>query len=155
MTDANVSPSSRRWHPAGGITAGRRSLSRTECLLRLQDRTIGRLAMTAGALPHIAVIRYYLIRDTVFIDMGSAEVARSISGHVVALESGTSDADRQHEIWTVCAVGVPTPSAQAPVGETILAMHPELVSGWVETLVDPDGDSQGGVAKPPDPPRAH
>ena len=109
MTEVHVSPSASRWYPATGSCARRRGLSRTECLHWLQNRTVGRLAMTAGALPYIAVIRYYLIGETVFIDMGSPEVAESITGHVVALESGTSDADQQHEIWSVCAVGVTGP----------------------------------------------
>jgi hypothetical protein len=97
--------------------------------------------MTAGALPHIAVVRYYLIGETVFIDTGSAEVARSIVGNVVAFESGTSDTDRQHQIWSVCAVGVIAASKEATEHEIILEMHPELLSGWVDTLTEAASDS--------------
>jgi hypothetical protein len=99
--------------------------------------------MTAGALPHVAVIRYYVIGETVYIDMGSADAAWSITGHVVALESGTSDADQQHEAWSVCVVGVVAGSPDAPDGETILEMHPELLSGWVNTVTD--RDDEGGL----------
>jgi hypothetical protein len=95
--------------------------------------------MTAGALPHIAVVRYYLVGETVFIDTGSAEVARSMAGNVVAFESGTSGTDRQHDIWSVCAVGVVATSREAPEHEVILEMHPELLSGWVDTLTDSGG----------------
>jgi hypothetical protein len=92
--------------------------------------------MTAGALPHIAVVRYYLIGETVFIDIGSSEVARSIAGQVVAFESGTSDTDRQHQVWSVCAVGVVSRSTESPEEEIILEMRPEFLSGWVDTLME-------------------
>jgi hypothetical protein len=106
----------------------------------LQGGTVGRLALTAGALPHIAVVRYYLIGETVFIDIGSSEVARSIAGDVVAFESGTSDADRQHQVWSVCAVGVVSRSEESPEEEIILEMHPQLLSGWVDTLIELKND---------------
>jgi hypothetical protein len=82
------------------------------------------------------VVRYYLIGETVFIDIGSSEVARDITGHVVAFESGTSDTDRQHQVWSVCAIGVVVPSPECLEDEIILQMHPELVSGWVDTLIE-------------------
>jgi hypothetical protein len=96
--------------------------------------------MTAGALPHIAVVRYYLIGETVFIDIGSSEVARSIAGNVVAFESGTSDADRQYQVWSVCAVGVASRSEESPEDEIILEMHPQLLSGWVDTIIELKGE---------------
>ena len=132
MTDTDLAPSSYRLHPAHGNPARRRDLSRAECLYWLQTRTVGRLAITAGALPHIAVVRYYLIGETVFIDTGSPDIARTIEGHVVAFESGTSDADQQQAMWSVCAVGVIARSAEAAVGETILEMHPKLLRGWID-----------------------
>jgi hypothetical protein len=108
--------------------------------------------MTAGALPHIAVVRYYLIGETVFIDIGSPEVARGIAGNVVAFESGTSDADRQHQVWSVCAVGIVSRSAESPEEEIILEMHPQLLSGWVDTLVELKNDPKLRQAEgtPPD-----
>jgi Pyridoxamine 5'-phosphate oxidase len=134
MTNTHLAPSSDRGKPAEGVTARRRALSRTQCLDWMQYRTVGRLAITVGALPHIAVVRYYLIGETVFIDTGSPDIARSLAGHVVALESGTSDADQQQPTWSVCAVGVVAPSAETPDGETILEMHPELLSGWIDDI---------------------
>jgi hypothetical protein len=98
--------------------------------------------MTAGALPHIVVVRYYLIGETVFFDVGSSEVARTIAGTVVAFESGTSGTDRQHEIWSVCAVGVVAPAAETPEDEIILEMRPELLSGWVDTLTELNVDAE-------------
>jgi hypothetical protein len=97
---------------------------------------MGRLAMTAGDLPHIALVRYYLIGETVFIHLGSSEVARGIAGQVVAFESGTSDSDGQHQVWSVCAVGVISRSAESPEQEIILEMHPEMLSGWVDTVIE-------------------
>jgi Pyridoxamine 5'-phosphate oxidase len=130
----NSNAAAKPWYGAGGTIARRRALSRTECLHRLQGGTVGRLAMTAGALPHIAVVRYYLIGETVFIDTGSMEMARSVVGNVVAFESGSSDSDRQQQIWSVCAVGVVASSKEATDHEVIVEMHPELLSGWVDTL---------------------
>jgi hypothetical protein len=72
----------------------------------------------------------------VFIDTGSPEIAQAIAGHVVAFESGTSDADQQQATWSVCAVGVVAWSAEVPAGETILEMHPELLSGWIDRPAD-------------------
>jgi hypothetical protein len=109
----------------------------------MQSRTMGRLAITAGALPRIAMVRYYLIGEDLFIDTGSSEIARSVAGHVVAFESGTSDADQQQAMWSVCAVGVVVRSTEAPDGETILEMHPELLSGWIDGLTD---SGNAGVA---------
>jgi hypothetical protein len=86
-------------------------------------------------------VRYYPVGETIFIDVGSAEMARNISGHVVAFESGTSDADRQHEIWSICAIGVVARPGDAPDGETILEMRPDLLSGWVESWLGAVGDS--------------
>jgi hypothetical protein len=134
MTDSDLAPSSGRWHLPDGNPARRREVSRTECLHWLQSRTVGRLAITVGALPHIAVVRYYLIGETMFIDAGSAAIARRIAGHVVAFESGTSDADQQQAMWSVCAVGVVTRSAEAPDGDTIVEMHAQLLSGWIDRL---------------------
>jgi hypothetical protein len=108
---------------------------------------VGRLAMTAGALPHITVVRYYLIGETVFIDIGSSKLARSIAGNVVAFESGTSDADRQHQVWSVCAVGILSLSQESPEEETILEMHPRLLSGWVDTLLELKNNPKFGQAE--------
>lgn len=90
------------------------------------------MAVTAGALPHIEVVRYYLIGEMIFIDIGSAALARRLSGQVVALESGTAESDRQGDTWSVCAVGVVTPTREGPEEETILEMHPHLLTGWID-----------------------
>jgi hypothetical protein len=115
----------------------RQELSRHECLCRLQSGTVARVAITAGALPRIEVVRYYLIGETVFFDIGSSALARSIVGHVVAFQSGTVESDRQGDTWSVCAVGLVERPSELLDGETILEMRPELVSGWIDTLHDP------------------
>jgi hypothetical protein len=135
-----------RWSPAHSPPSGdedghprRQALSRDECLHRLQSGTVARVAITSGALPRIEVVRYYLIGETVFFDIGSSALASSIIGHVVAFESGTVESDRQGAAWSVCAVGVVAPPSELLIGETILEMRPELVIGWIDTL-RPDWD---------------
>jgi hypothetical protein len=55
---------------------------------------------------------------------------------VAAFESGTAGTGQHHEIWSVCAVGVVAAAAEAAEPGLILEMHPELLSGWIDTLTE-------------------
>jgi hypothetical protein len=115
----------------GGLR--RRPLSREECLGRLRLGTVARLARTEGALPHIEVVRYSLIGETIIFDAGSADLADRLTGHIVALESGATGADGPGDAWSVCVIGAVARSQGLPGGEAVLEMYPSLVHGWVDT----------------------
>lgn len=111
----------------------RQSLSRKQCFDRLRTARIGHVALTSGALPYIAVVRYYVVGEIVFFDAGSAVVSEAIIGHVVAFESGNAEsAGKSDESWSVCAVGVVVPAAESTDGQHIMELRPELMSGWYE-----------------------
>jgi hypothetical protein len=111
----------------------RRPLSRRECLQKLRGGTVARLAVTAGALPHIAVVGYSMVGGILCLDLGSGTDADKIAGSVVAFERG---ADGPGPAWSVCAVGVAVRGGAASRDEATLQLDPELLSGWTA----PGGD---------------
>jgi hypothetical protein len=111
----------------------RRPLSHEECLGRIRLGTVARLARTEGALPRIEVVRYSVIGETIIFDVGSADLAGRLIGHVVALESGATGADGPDDAWSVCAVGVVSRLPGSSEDETVLEMYPTLLNGWVDT----------------------
>ena len=144
MTTTNILPENGALRISTAGRPPRRSLMRQECIEQLRQRTSGRLAITTGALPFIAVVRYYLLDDTIYLDIGSPEAARTISQQIVAFESGTTDADPGDEAWSVCTVGVAVAETDHVSEESVLKLHPELLAGWAQTT----------SARPPAPPRA-
>jgi hypothetical protein len=133
--DKTASPSEES-RPEGPRTTARptgesrrRPLSRDEALAHLRQGAVGRLAITAGALPFIEVVRYCLIGETIYVDDGSSDMLDAAAGNVVAFESGNTDAGSHQDNWSVCAVGVAMPN-QTRVEHGILQLHPELVTGW-------------------------
>ncbi len=112
----------------------RQALSRHECFARLAQRTTGRLAISAAALPSIIVVRYYLAGETILFDIGLPTLARKTIGQVVAFESGSSDADHADDVWSVCAVGVVEPAVEASWEDPTLQVRPELVTGWAHPI---------------------
>ena len=132
MTVPSATPPSDTHNRPGVGTSRREALSRDGCLRRLRTGTVARVAVTVKALPRIELVRYYLIGEALFIDLGSAALARRLNGHVVAFENGTSESDPPGDIWSVCAVGVVTSTAETPSEASIVEMHPQFLIGWVE-----------------------
>ena len=83
-----------------------RSLSREECLDRLREGTIGRLAVTHRALPAIVPVNYVLSGSRVlFRTEQGGMIARACTGNVVAFEVDDLAADGCSG-WSVLVVGV-------------------------------------------------
>jgi nitroimidazol reductase NimA-like FMN-containing flavoprotein (pyridoxamine 5'-phosphate oxidase superfamily) len=82
------------------------TLSRDECLRGLATHSLGRLALTAHALPVIVPIHYSLSDDVVvFRALVDGMVARACDGSVVALQVDNLGRDVGTE-WSVLVVGL-------------------------------------------------
>jgi nitroimidazol reductase NimA-like FMN-containing flavoprotein (pyridoxamine 5'-phosphate oxidase superfamily) len=82
------------------------TLSREECLRGLASHSLGRLALTAHALPVIVPIRYSLSDDMiVFRAPVDGMVARACDGSVVAFQVDNLGRDVGTE-WSVLVVGL-------------------------------------------------
>jgi hypothetical protein len=116
----------------------RRDLSRSECLDHLRCGSFGRVAVTVGALPHIAAVHYYVIGETIFLESPGSNLHGKLDGSVIAFECGTSDAPAPLRCWSVCAVGVATPVDEVLGTGPIVRLHPELLHGWEEWTTPPE-----------------
>ena len=82
------------------------TLSREECLRGLASHSLGRLAVTAHALPVIVPIHYSLANDViVFRALVGGMVARACDGSVVAFQVDNLGRDDGTE-WSVLVVGL-------------------------------------------------
>lgn len=81
-------------------------LSRDECLVGLASHSLGRLAISAHALPVILPVRYTLADDLiVFKTRVDGMVARACDGSVVAFQVDNLGRDRG-TAWSVLVVGL-------------------------------------------------
>lgn len=81
-------------------------LTDEECLTLLASATLGRIAITSGALPVILPVNFVLVERTILFrtDVGS-KLDAATRGAVVAFEA--DDVDRvEHTGWSVNAIGV-------------------------------------------------
>lgn len=120
-------------------------LDRGECLELLAMATLGRLAVTVGALPVILPINFRLLDDRIVFRTGAGtKLDAATSGAVVAFEA--DDIDRfSHEGWSVVVTGVASEVADPAQrealsatgiphwarddGERLVALSTEVVSG--------------------------
>ena len=120
-------------------------LDREECLRLLGKATIGRVALSSGALPVILPVNFLLDGERILVRTGKGtKLDHALAGSVVAFE--VDDIDRwRHHGWSVAVTGVahvvddPDDLARierlplahwAPAGgEHVLALSVEMISG--------------------------
>jgi nitroimidazol reductase NimA-like FMN-containing flavoprotein (pyridoxamine 5'-phosphate oxidase superfamily) len=80
-------------------------LDRDECLRLLATATIGRIAISRGALPMVLPVSYELRGDRVLLCARSGTALAGATGAVVAFEADAID-PQSHDGWSVMVVGV-------------------------------------------------
>ncbi len=81
-------------------------LARDECLRLLGHATLGRLALTSGALPTVLPVNFRLVADkVVFRTNGGSKLEAATHNSVVAFEVDDMDPLR-HGGWSVVVTGV-------------------------------------------------
>jgi len=124
--------------------AGLEILREEQCLSLLEGTSLGRIAVTVGAVPAIFPINYRLIDGRILFRTGDGTKLHQASDHaVVAFEVDEVD-PVTHAGWSVLVVGVAKEvrEAHADAGldtiprpwapgerDHIIAITPELVSG--------------------------
>ncbi len=107
--------------------AGLHILDRSECLRLLARGSVGRIAVTAAALPMILPVRYALDGEVVVLCVGVGSTLDQATRHaVVAFEVDGADLDGE---WSVSAVGVARPVPEG--AETIRAETLPLPRWWL------------------------
>jgi nitroimidazol reductase NimA-like FMN-containing flavoprotein (pyridoxamine 5'-phosphate oxidase superfamily) len=80
-------------------------MSREQCLQRLRDGSVGRVATTYRALPAVVPVRYRVVGDhIVFRSASDALLTRGCDGNVIAFEIDDVAADGASG-WSVMVVG--------------------------------------------------
>lgn len=115
-------------------------LSEQECLELLGTSTLGRLGLSAGALPYVLPVRYVLDDRRILVGTGAdTPLSAACDGAVVAFQ--TDGFDDQHEAgWSVVVQGlarsVPPPGTDhvlrswlGPLPASCLAIPIGLISG--------------------------
>jgi uncharacterized protein len=127
-TDHNVVPANR-----AGTAVTARDLSRQECLQALDGQTLGRLAVSQGALPLILPVNYALEgANIVFRTRAGSLLDRACRNTIVAFEIDQYDAAAESG-WSVLVIGV---ANVVDAGEWFRALELGLISV---------GASDGGV----------
>ena len=120
-------------------------LGRDDCLGLLRNRTLGRVALTFGALPTVLPVNYYLAGDRVLVRTGAgSKLDAAMRNMVVAFEVDDFD-PLYHSGWSVVVTGVAAELTEpeeldalrdapiacwAPSGEDhVLAISTDIVSG--------------------------
>lgn len=81
-------------------------LSRDECLRLLGRATLGRLAITSGALPMVLPVNFRLVGERIVFRTGAgSKLDAATSGNVVAFEVDDMD-PLWHAGWSVVVTGV-------------------------------------------------
>lgn len=102
MTGSAATVAVARQHDRNGLA----ELDRSECLKLLRSATIGRLALTDGALPVILPVSYTLLDDdVVFATSTGAKLRAAINRAVVAFEVDDVDLATRSG-WSVCITGM-------------------------------------------------
>ena len=81
-------------------------LSREECLRLLRHATLGRVAITSGALPQVLPVNFRLVGDRIVFRTGlGTKFDAATSNNVVAFEVDDMDV-LSHSGWSVMVTGV-------------------------------------------------
>jgi uncharacterized protein len=120
------------------VWSGFQTMTADECRRLLRANQLGRLAITAGALPHVLPVQYALLGDQLVLRTpGHHEVSDSIDGQVVGFETDHIDLD-QAVGWCVSVTGtvhvVHDPDEVDPVHRwfsdgIVLALDTDLIVG--------------------------
>ena len=79
-------------------------LDRAECVALLEDRGVGRVAVTVAALPAVWPVSYRFVGERIlFFVPADSEFARALSGAIVAFQ--VDDVDPPGRGWNVQVVG--------------------------------------------------
>src|SRR4051812_578668 len=120
-------------------------LGRDECLRLLANATLGRIAVTFGALPTVLPVNFWLDGERILIRTGrGSKLDAATREAVVAFEVDDFD-PLYHSGWSVAVTGVATEvnapddlarTSQAPVprwapkgDQAVIAISTELISG--------------------------
>lgn len=81
-------------------------LERAECLRLLGNAHLGRIAVSASALPIVRPVGYVMEGDTIVVDVGRGpDLAFATAGAVVAFEADNLH-ENGHTGWTVTVTGM-------------------------------------------------
>ena len=102
-------------------------LDRSECLRLLATATLGRVGISAAALPVILPVNFRLIGDNiVFRTTSGTKLDAATRGSVVAFEVDAMD-PFEHTGWSVMVTGV---ARQVTEAAELDAVRPERVARW-------------------------
>jgi nitroimidazol reductase NimA-like FMN-containing flavoprotein (pyridoxamine 5'-phosphate oxidase superfamily) len=120
-------------------------LDRDECLQLLATATLGRIGVTAGALPSVFPVNFWFDGESILVRTGPGTTLDAASRHsVVAFEVDDIDA-MSHTGWSVMVTGeataiedpdelarfrhAPLPHWARALDDPVLVIEPALVSG--------------------------
>jgi uncharacterized protein len=124
---------------------GPATLDRSECKRLLGTTTVGRLGLTVRGLPWVIPVRFVFDGARILVDVGKdAAMANAARDAVVAFE--TDDVDPvSHQRWSVMATGIAREvhwswseghvDPHQHEGGTLLAIDPEIMTGWCPAVV--------------------
>lgn len=107
---------------------GLQVLDRAACLALLAQRSLGRIALSVGALPTILPVSYRLVGEQVLLRAGAGtKLDAALHRNVVAFEVDDLD-PLGHTGWSVVVTGIArmVPAGEVPDGPTL-----DHVPGWV------------------------
>jgi uncharacterized protein len=103
-------------------------VSKEGCLALLRQATMGRVAVTVGAIPEIFPVNFCLIDDAIVFRTGPGTKLYAASRRaIVAFEVDEFDVDDRHG-WSVLVVG---PSEEVTQPDEITKARRQLADGWV------------------------
>ena len=103
-------------------------LGRSVCLRLLAGATVGRLAITSGALPSVLPVTFRLVGDSIIIRTGrGTKLDAATRNAVVAFETDEIDAPTQSG-WSVVVTGM-TREVDQP--DEIEALRGQVVPWWL------------------------
>jgi nitroimidazol reductase NimA-like FMN-containing flavoprotein (pyridoxamine 5'-phosphate oxidase superfamily) len=139
------------------VENSREELGRAECLALLSRATLGRIGVSAGALPHVEPVHFRLVGDEVLMRVGRrSRLDIAATDNVVAFEVDAFDAVSRTG-WSIVVTGVArrvdepeaiealaslaVPQWATDNGECVLAISTDVISG--ERVHPPDFEQAG------------
>jgi nitroimidazol reductase NimA-like FMN-containing flavoprotein (pyridoxamine 5'-phosphate oxidase superfamily) len=103
-------------------------VSKEDCLALLRQATIGRVAVSVGAIPEIFPVNFRLIDDAIVFRAGrGTRLHTATRDAVVAFEVDDFNLDLRHG-WSVLVVG---PSDEITQPDEVFMAKEQLDDGWV------------------------
>jgi uncharacterized protein len=140
------------------VDNGLQLLTEEECRGLLCTQSVGRIAVSVGALPAILPVNYAVVDDDiVFLTGEGLKLRAALENTVVGFEVDSLDEALDYG-WSVLVVGVAREVTEAerdgiaPIRVSpwaggdrthLVRIHPEMISG--RRIVPPDLDNQPGV----------